>query len=270
LLVFLIIVVSTAKWFYQATRPVPVFEDEQVIQWRKEVDSLQQEATGKEVQLFPFNPNFITDFKGYSLGMTPDQIDALKKFRAEDQWINSRQEFKNVTGVSDQWLDSIAPFFKFPDWVSRSNSYSENNDKELRVLSNDQKTDLNSATSTQLQMINGVGPKLSKRIIEYRDRFDGGFASLVELYEIYGLKEEVIDRIKARFDVKTPRTINRILVNSATSNELVTIPYIDYELAYQIIEYRTLHEGIDSIEELTKIQDFPENKINLIGLYLQF
>jgi hypothetical protein len=31
-----------------------------------------------------------------------------------------------------------------------------------------------------------------------------------------------------------------------------------------------LHEGIDSIEELTKIQDFPENKINLIGLYLQF
>ncbi|MEM1003559.1 MAG: helix-hairpin-helix domain-containing protein, partial [Bacteroidota bacterium] len=139
-----------------------------------------------------------------------------------------------------------------------------------RSKSFDEKIDLNEASASQLQKVYGIGSALSKRIITYRDRIEGGFADDIELMEVYGLDEEVIERIKADFTVKTPRAIYRIDINQATSEQLVTIPYIDYELAYKIIEYRTLHEGIYAVEELTKIEDFPENKIKLIGLYLQF
>jgi len=49
---------------------------------------------------------------------------------------------------------------------------------------------------------------------------------------------------------------------------LVTIRHIDYEIAYNIIEARTLREGFKSFEELKKVKDFPVNKIEIIKLSL--
>ncbi|MEM9276895.1 MAG: helix-hairpin-helix domain-containing protein, partial [Cyanobacteria bacterium P01_F01_bin.143] len=183
----------------------------------------------------------------------------------------SKEDFMKVTGVSRKWLDSISPYFKFPEWVNNTNNKTEvSNFTMVKTKTFDEKIDLNNATEIQLQKILGIGPVLSKRVIEYRDRLEGGFADEIELIDVYGLDEELIERIKQEFTVKTPRLISKLNVNEATLDELVTVPYIDYELAYHIIEYRTLHESISAIEELTKIDDFPENKIKLIGLYLQF
>jgi DNA uptake protein ComE-like DNA-binding protein len=44
--------------------------------------------------------------------------------------------------------------------------------------------------------------------------------------------------------------------------------YLDYEIAYEIIEERTLREGFKSLDELTKVKGFPTNKIEIIKLYL--
>jgi DNA uptake protein ComE-like DNA-binding protein len=57
-------------------------------------------------------------------------------------------------------------------------------------------------------------------------------------------------------------------LNTITRSELVTIPYIDYELAFKIIEYRTLRDGFVDIEELLKINDFPYSKFDIIKLSL--
>ena len=57
-------------------------------------------------------------------------------------------------------------------------------------------------------------------------------------------------------------------LNKATAEDLVTIQHIDYEIAYNIIEQRTLREGFKSFEELTKVKDFPVEKIDIIQLYL--
>ena len=121
-----------------------------------------------------------------------------------------------------------------------------------------------------MEAVYGIGPVLSKRIIEYRDQWDGGFAADIELTVVRGLKDSIFLSVLDRFTVKTPRKIIKIDINGATRDQLVTVPYLDYELAFQIIEYRTLHEGITDIEELTKIEGFPEKKLKLIGLYLQF
>ena len=102
-------------------------------QYRKEVDSLRSAAIeNNKPKLFPFNPNFITDYKGYTLGMSTEEIDRLLAFREQEQWINSAKQFQDVTKVSDSLLDEISPYFKFPDWVTSpkpknanvNNSYS--------------------------------------------------------------------------------------------------------------------------------------------------
>ena len=199
--------------------------------------------------------------------MTVDEIDRLMDYRNQNKWINSAKQFQEVTQVSDSLLSLISPYFKFPKWVTNPKLKS-NNSVGFSNKSFDQKIDLNKATAIQLQRIHGVGEKLSQRIIRYRNSFVGGFIANVQLNDVYGLSPEVIERILKEFTVKTPRQIKKINLNKATAEDLVTIQHIDYEIAYNIIEQRTLREGFKSFEQLTKVKDFPVEKIDIIQLYL--
>ena len=132
----------------------------------------------------------------------------------------------------------------------------------------EQKADLNTATALQLQKVNGVGVKLSDRIVKFRNKFVGGFIADVQLQDVYGLSPEVIERITNEFTVKTPRKVQKINLNTATRDQLVTIQHIDYEIAHHIIEQRTLRDGFKSLDDLTKVKNFPIQKIEIIKLYL--
>ena len=79
---------------------------------------------------------------------------------------------------------------------------------------------------------------------------------------------EVIANILKEFTVKTPRHIDKIDLNTATIDQLVRIEFIDYELAYEIVELRMLKDGYSAIEELTKVKGFPIEKLEIIKLYL--
>ena len=84
------------------------------------IDSIQKRRDSlNKPKIFPFNPNFLTDYKGYTLGMEVEEIDRLLRFRESGKWINSAADFQQVTGVSDSLLEVISPYFKFPDWVNK-------------------------------------------------------------------------------------------------------------------------------------------------------
>ena len=216
-------------------------------------------------KIYPFNPNFITDYKGYKLGMNSKEINRLLLYRAQNKWINSAKEFQNVTKVSDSFLHIISLNFKFPDWVKNSNKTSVSLE---RPISFEEKIDLNITTANELQKVYGVGSVLSSRIIKLRDSFIGGFISDIQLQDVRGLTPETIENIRKQFSVKTPRTYLKISLNTATVDQLVTIQHIDYELAYEIIELRMLKEGYKIIDELTKVKGFPVKKLEIIKLYL--
>ena len=131
-----------------------------------------------------------------------------------------------------------------------------------------QKIDLNVAIATQLQKVYGIGVYYSEQIIRYRNSFEGGFISDVQLLWIRGLTPEVITNILKEFTVKTPRHVQKVDLNTATVDQLVRIEFIDYELAYEIVELRMLRDGYSAFEELTKVKGFPKDKLGIIKLYL--
>jgi competence protein ComEA len=273
LLAIIILALLVGKFFvlpkYQKNQPDFVnYNDPEIKTFLKELDSLKAlKAKESAPKIYSFNPNYITDYKGYTLGMSPEEIDRLQTFRATNQWVNSADEFQRVTKISDSLLNAISPYFKFPDWVTnpKPNTFEKYNNKPKTFS---QKIDLNTASASQLRRVNGVGEKLSERIIQYRNKFEGGFIADAQLIDVYGLKPEVIERIKAQFTVKTPRKIERFNLNTATISQLVTIEHIDYEIAQNIIEERTLREGFSSLDDLTKVKDFPVSKIEVVKLYL--
>lgn len=249
--------------------PDHVVNDIELQQFYKEMDSLKAIALEKKKpKIYPFNPNYITDYKGYTLGMSTEEIDRLLAYRAQNKWVNSATEFQKITQIHDSLLAKIKPYFKFPDWVTKPKAKTNFKSTYINTPKTEaQKIDLNTATAVQLQKVYGIGEKLSERILKYRTK-QLGFISLIELQEVYGLSPEVIENIKNSFSVKTPKKLNRININTATRDELVTIKYIDYEIAHHIIEQRTLRNGFKNYEELTKVKDFPLKKIEIIKLYL--
>jgi len=270
LLLLLIIIFQCIYYYVDFSSESVAINENELAQFQAEIDALKQaKIEENKPKIFPFNPNYITDYKGYTLGMSNEEIDRLLNYRDQNKWINSVKQFQQVTKISDSLLDAISPYFKFPEWVTnpkpRSN-FSNRFDNAPKTY--EQKLDLNTATAIQLQRVNGIGEKLSERIIKFRKKFPGGFIHDVQLQDIYGLSPEVIQRIADQFTVKTPRQINKISLNRATIEELVTIQHIDYELAYEIIEQRKLRDGFKSFDELLKVKDFPIQKIDIIKLYL--
>jgi len=241
----------------------------EIIAIQKELDSLRTaETASRKPKIYPFNPNFITDFKGYTLGMSPEEIDRLKQFRDKDQWVNSVKDFQKVTLVSDSLLNKISPYFKFPDWVTNpkpKKKYYKN--KGFVAKSFQQKIDLNSATQEQLRKVSGIGDALSKRIITYREKLEG-FSDDSQLYAVYGLNPEVVKRALNEFTVKTPKVIVKMNLSEVSASDIATVPGISFELAKKIWEFRTLRGQINDFSELEKIDGMSQRKLKGIQLYL--
>jgi len=174
---------------------------------QQKIDSLKQIKTKKIFKIYPFNPNFITDYKGYTLGMSLEEIDRLHQFRGKDQWINSTQDFKNVTQVSDSLLNKISPYFKFPDWVKENRTKKH---KNTLALPNHLKKDLNEASEAELISVKGIGETLAKRIIRYKIRI-GGFIDDNQIKDVYGLPYEAEENLLNRFTVKDKKKLAYIL-----------------------------------------------------------
>ena len=268
-LLLIIVFIQSAYVFVEFPFKDISINKEEIKKFQSEIDSLKRiQAENNKPQIFPFNPNFITDYKGYTLGMSSEEIDRLLQYRKQDKWANSTLQFQQVTKISDSLLNVISPYFKFPEWVTNPKPKTNFEYKNNTPKTFDQKIDLNIATADQLQRVNGIGEKLSARIIKFRNKFKGGFIADIQIHDVYGISPEVLERLLNEFTVKTPKVVDKINLNTATIEQLVTIQHIDYELAYEIINQRTLREGYKSLDELSKVKDFPLDKIDIIKLYL--
>lgn len=246
-------------------------------QWlalQTEIDSMKNRSEETGYKMYPFNPNFITDFKGYKLGMSIEEIDRLLAFRKTGKFANSAAEFQQVTKVSDSLLAKISPYFKFPDWVTNKKHTDQNYLKQdykpfEKAIKKIIVQDINAATKEDLMKIFGVGDAISERILKQREIL-GGFISMEQMQDVWGLSPEVIYEMNKNFKIGTVPAISKIDINNASTKELMKLPYFRYALAREIVTYRSMNGGIHSADDLTKIKGFPVEKVKIIALYLAF
>jgi DNA uptake protein ComE-like DNA-binding protein len=128
------------------------------------------------------------------------------------------------------------------------------------------KIDLNTCDSALLESLPGIGPVLSARIIKYRNLL-GGFASVSQLKEVYGLPEETFNMISDRLTADSS-VVKKISVNTGDFKQLIRLPYFDRYEVNAILKYRELKGRIADINELADNKLITKEKMNKVRPYL--
>ena len=123
---------------------------------------------------------------------------------------------------------------------------------------------LNTADTTVLKTVPGIGSYYAKKVVAYGQRL-GGYVSVDQLDEIEGFPLDAKEYLT--IEDATPRKLN---VNTLTLNELRKHPYINFYQAKAITEYRRLHGPLRSLTDLRLSKDFPPEAIQRLEPYTDF
>jgi DNA uptake protein ComE-like DNA-binding protein len=112
-----------------------------------------------------------------------------------------------------------------------------------------------------------VDEYLSERIIKYRSKLQG-FSIPEQLFEVWDLEKGVGTKILQTFSIQKKPTIIKTNINTASFKEILSNPYIDYELCIKIFDFKDEVAELQSISEIKNIEGFPLKNYNRIVLYL--
>ena len=128
--------------------------------------------------------------------------------------------------------------------------------------------DLNSADTTLLMQIAGIGRGYAKGIIRFRQQ-TGGFVSIDQLGEVYGMRQENLERIRPFCKVNTD-LVKKIKVNMASVERLKGHPYLNFYQSRAIYELRRKKGKLKNISDLKVLPEFTPESLSKIEPYLNF
>ena len=240
---------------------------------QSEIDALRKKKKGHKDTIYPFNPNYISDYKGYLLGLSVQQIDKLHAFRESGKYVNTAADFKSVTGVHDTVLAKISPYFKFGNFQAKAKhpSSPQNNISANAVTTGTaiKVIDINDALEEDLVKVYGIGPYYAKVILRRRSAL-GGFVNMAQMDDFAEFSTEAKAGLKKNFAVLQKPEVEKINVNTASLLQLSRFPYFNRDIAKSIITERSMSGKLTKIDDLLKITGFPVDKEKIIALYLEF
>jgi competence ComEA-like helix-hairpin-helix protein len=216
-------------------------------------------------QLFPFNPNTLSKDSLQLLGLNPKLSERIVKYRNAGGKFKTPEDLKKIYGFPEKKYEELKTYIKVESNESFSVEKSDSKAKKenITVLVN-----INSADTTELKSLKGIGSKLSQRIVKFRINA-GGFYSIDQLTEVYGLKPELFEQIRPF--VTVDENYIKININTATAEQLKNHPYIyKWNIANAIVNYRTKHGKYTKVEDLKKTDLVTDEICRKIAPYLIF
>ncbi len=128
--------------------------------------------------------------------------------------------------------------------------------------------ELNTADTTILKMVPGIGSTFARRIVRFRDLL-GGFYSVEQLREVYGIDEERYQLLRKWFHVD-PTFIAQLPINYLPTDSLARHPYLNYKQARSIYLLRKQKGKLSGWENLHLLDEFSTADVQRLNAYLSF
>ncbi len=231
-------------------------------------------AGERRARLTAFDPNTADSTQLLQLGLQPWQVRSIYRYRAHGGVFRRPSDFARLYGLTAGQYRALEPYIRISaDYRPAADVYARPEPAEplardtLRYpvkLKPTERVALNTADTTLLKRVPGIGSYYARRIVSYRQRL-GGYVSVSQLAEIEGMPAEAM----AYFTVDASH-IQRLRINELTLAQLRRHPYIDYLQARDICDYRRLKGPIASLAQLRLLHVFPEAALDRLRPYIEF
>lgn len=157
-----------------------------------------------------------------------------------------------------------------PEVTASTATYSQPA-SETRKFTEPHKFNINLIDSATLVRIPGIGAKTANTILRQRQRY-GGFYSPWQLQDFltWDAAQAYMEEWCTRWFEANAQEVHHLAVNRCTVSDLVRHPYISYDQAVKVLQYRTRNKRINKMEELESSSIFTASETERLAAYLSF
>jgi len=253
-------------------------------------------------EMFYFDPNKITGSDWQRLGLSERLSQTILRYIEKGGQFRKAEDLKKLYGLRNPDYERILPYVRIAkqsaasvtreDFHARqkyhfqtgkqmdSSKTGKQTDSAIReptrrTFSNPDLlyhrksyaiTDINLADSTDWSRLPGIGDKLASRIVHFREKL-GGFYRVEQVGETFGLPDSVFQKIKPSLRLNSV-SLHQIDLNQATKEILQAHPYIRWQIAKWIIDYRQQHGRFQSVNELLQLGQLDHSLFEKLKPYL--
>ncbi|AUD00915.1 helix-hairpin-helix domain-containing protein [Spirosoma pollinicola] len=238
-----------------------------------------------EPKLFNFDPNTVSVAGWQQLGLPKWMAERIEKYRSKGGQFRRKEDLLKIYDFPPDLYDQLEPYITLKE-TPRSSQFNDNRFGSNKSYPNEpykvndrpvyperpakpvlQPFDINTADTTQLIALKGIGATLAGRIVKFRDAM-GGFISTDQFHEIYGLDSLALYELQKFGKIRS--AVHKIPVNTASAEELDRHPFLSRKEAQIIVNYREQHGAYTSAESLKPIRILDAKTIEKIAPYLEF
>ncbi len=219
--------------------------------------------------LFSFDPNTIDEAGWKKLGLRDKTIATILNFRNKGGKFYKPEDIGKIWGLHQDEYERLLPYVNITSIEKKQYPQYTKTEYEKTTYGTKPYTsktvEINSADSNALIALPFIGSKLAFRIINFREKL-GGFSSVEQIGETWGLQDSVFQKIKNRFTCDAS-LIKKRNINTDDVASLIH-PYIKWNIANVIVQYHKQHGNYKSINDLLLTGAIDETLLKKIGPYL--
>ena len=203
------------------------------------------------LNLFYFDPNNLSEAGWKKLGIRDKTIATIQNYLSKGGKFKQAEDIKKIWGLHEDEVSQMLPYIRIEQTTVSASPHFPVYEKKEYPKTTIPVIDINIADSSAYISLPGIGPGYARRILKFRDRL-GGFYKIEQVSETFGFPDSTYQKIKNYLQVSSENT-RKININTASLDELKDHPYIRYQIANAIIEYRTQHGNFESVDDIKKI-----------------
>ncbi|AXY77428.1 helix-hairpin-helix domain-containing protein [Paraflavitalea soli] len=231
------------------------------------------ETPAKQTTFYVFDPNTLPVEGWIKMGIRERTAQTIQHYLAKGGRFRQPGDLYKVYGLKKEEAERLVPYVRIKEAapvVERAPAIYAADSAARRykreVYAKPAVIDINMADTTAFIALRGIGSKLARRIVHFREKL-GGFYAVAQVGETYGLPDSTFQQIRQYLQCSSPavRTLN---INSADIDMLRQHPYIRWALANGIVQYRAQHGAYQSVDQLLQINIVSAEILEKIRPYL--
>jgi competence ComEA-like helix-hairpin-helix protein len=220
-----------------------------------------------KAELFVFDPNNLSAEGWKKLGLKDKTIKTIINYRNKGGKFYQPDDLKKIWGLPASFYERVKNYIVIEERNKQNNAgftavEYKKPERKINLV------DINTADTSAFIALPGIGSKLALRIVSFRNKL-GGFYSANQVAETYGLPDSTFQKVK-QYLVTDANGVRKLNINTASKEELKDHPYIKWNLANAIVEYRKQHGEFKTLEELKNIVLLDEAAFEKVKNYLSF